>query len=737
MPVDDEQIAGPGSPNIAEAYAGLYDQLADLKHLVYSVTGLHGDHDSVALAVSKHVCGMRGGGRNSVWLLGSDGGIEEAVRSGVPITGEYRRTVDLDQCDEVKRAVHHQRVVWAAPSERMREIFPEFDRPVLFPIKGTGTAFGFLTVNCPGDGEAEDFQLVAQFASIILEMSDVYRRLAQEVELRRSLEGLLRRERDTAQMYLDVAAVIMLALDEKGRVLMVNRMGGQVLGQPARDILGKNWLRHFVSPTDRELATSTLSRLISGPPGEVMHHEYSVLTEGGAERLIAWRSTATIDGQGRPRGSLSSGEDITERRQMEKDRENLRAHLVQAQKMEAIGTLSAGIAHDFNNLLTIVHGFAELLKGEFKDHEDGYDACYNIMQAARTGADLVQKLLAYSGKAGAAPRPLDLNKEVERILGLLSLTMPKTVRIDFMPAADAAMVVADPALIDQIVINLATNAGEAMPQGGSLTIDTANITLDETSCKRLPGCKPGPHARVVFSDTGHGMDKEKLERMFDPYFTSKEFDSTKGRGLGLTTVYGIVERLGGSVVCESAPGKGSVFRVYIPSAPEAEDGQGRASATLPADRAKMILWADNESLVGGLGRTILTRAGYDVLTAANTREVIDIYTREGPKIGLVVLDAAIPENGAGPCIEAVLATDPHARILVASGIIMEEDTRKFRESGAAGVLRKPYRVKETLHTVRNFLEREERGYGGKGSGESVGGLGEAINELGRTDDEAL
>ena len=386
------------------------------------------------------------------------------------------------------------------------------------------------------------------------------------MELRRSLEGLLRKERDTAQMYLDIAGVIMLALDDKGRVLLVNRMGSQVVGCPVEEIVGKKWCESFVKPADREFVTTMFDRGMAGESGPSELHEYHVITKAGTERLVAWHSTPTTDEHGRPTGTLSSGKDITERRQVEEERENLRVQLAQARKMEAIGTLSAGIAHDFNNLLQIIHGYSELLMARFKEKDPDYYSCLNIMKASRMGAELVQKLLAHNVKKSARMPSLDLNKAIKRITGMLSLTLPKTVRTELRLADCPVMIVADTSLIDKIIVNLATNAAEAMPEGGRLTIDVGLVVLDEAFCKGHPGSRPGRHAVVTVSDTGHGMDNAKLERIFEPYFTSKRWDSTKGRGLGLSTVHGIVERLGGRITCHSAPGEGAVFRVYLPSA---------------------------------------------------------------------------------------------------------------------------------------------------------------------------
>jgi PAS domain S-box-containing protein len=587
----------------------------------------------------------------------------------------------------------------------MRELFPGFRSPTLFPIKGPQEALGFMVVDRIENHETEDFQLITQFASILFDMSDAYRRLAEEVELRRSLEALLRKERDVAQMYLDVAGVIILALDNRGKVLLINAKGSEVLGRPSEEVVGKDWL-DFTAPADRVRVGAFFSDLAAGTHPQDARVEYSICASDETERLIEWRCTVTRDEQGNVTGSLSSGEDITETRKAEEERERLRARLVQAQKMEAIGTLAAGIAHDFNNLLTIINGFAELLLGGFSEGAEGYVGCKSIMQAATKGAELVDKLLAYGLKGASAARPVDLNEHVRRITGLLKLTIPKTVQIEFTPAPDPVVVVADPSMIDHIVVNLATNAGDAMPRGGRLSIEVGARVFDEEPVDAAPGPRRGPYAVLTVSDTGRGMDKAELERIFDPYFTSKQWDSTKGRGLGLTVVYGIVERLGGAIECSSAPGEGSTFTIFIPAWPVDSTDYGASTPSNRPDRVEKILWADNDELMGGLGRSILNGEGYDVVTASDGRELLEIYRREWKTISLTVFDAQTPEMGAARCIEAILDVNPDAKVVVALGDEVAGEGARLVKAGARKVLRKPYQIQETLKVVREALREE-------------------------------
>ena len=271
--------------------------------------------------------------------------------------------------------------------------------------------------------------------------------------------------------------------------------------------------------------------------------------------------------------------DITERKKAEEEQDHLKAQLSQAQKMEAVGILAGGVAHDFNNILTVVQGFSELLLMEMNEKAPGYSDLLKIHEAGLRGAELVRNLLAFSRKAETKPRPINLNHEVTRIEKLLSRTIPKMIKTELHLEGDLAAVNADPDQMGQVLMNLAVNAEQAMPDGGNLTIATANITLDEEYCRSYPEIHPGDYVLLTVSDTGHGMDKETLGHIFEPFFTTKEVG--KGTGLGLAMVYGIVKLHGGHIGCESEPNRG----FYLQNLPACYRGrcdgkrsQGRASA---------------------------------------------------------------------------------------------------------------------------------------------------------------
>ncbi len=264
---------------------------------------------------------------------------------------------------------------------------------------------------------------------------------------------------------------------------------------------------------------------------------------------------------------------------------------------------------------------------------------------------------------------------------------------------------ADPSQLDQVLMNLAVNARDAMPEGGRLTIETVNVFLDEEFTRTHLGAKPGEYVLLNISDTGYGMDKETLQHIFEPFFTTKE--AGKGTGLGLAMVYGIVKQHGGYITCYSEPGKGTTFRIYLPVVEMEIDQDVAITGTMPAFGTETILLVDDEEFIRDLGKQILKRSGYTVLTATDGKEALELYKREKEKISLVILDLIMPEMGGKQCLEELLRIDPKARVsFIASGFGASGQTKEAIETGAKGFVSKPYKMKGVLQAVREALDSE-------------------------------
>jgi len=371
--------------------------------------------------------------------------------------------------------------------------------------------------------------------------------------------------------------------------------------------------------------------------------------------------------------------------------------------MEAIGTLAGGIAHDFNNLLQITLGYSELLLSQKADDEAEYGDLHKIHQAALSGADLVQRLLTFSRKVEPKPVPMSLNKQIRQVEKLLRRTILKMIDIRLELGDDDQRINADPALVEQALMNLAVNARDAMPDGGVLTVRTRNISLDEDYCRLHPEWKRGDYVLLSVSDTGQGMDEATLEHIFEPFYTTKELG--RGTGLGLAMVYGIVKQHGGYISCESTLGQGTTFKIYLPVIhTEAMPDILPDELDLPRG-TEIILLVDDEEIIRELGQRILRRSGYTVLTAPNGKEALNVYQKEKGNISLVILDLIMPEMGGKLCLEELLKIDPQLKVIIASGYAADGQTKETVEKGAKGFIAKPYNLKEMLQTVRHVLDQ--------------------------------
>jgi two-component system, cell cycle sensor histidine kinase and response regulator CckA len=395
--------------------------------------------------------------------------------------------------------------------------------------------------------------------------------------------------------------------------------------------------------------------------------------------------------------------DISDRKRAQEERQSLRNQLLQAQKMEAIGTLTGGIAHDFNNLLTIINGFAEMTLLETKEDDPRRQDLQKILQTGQKGADMVQRLLAFSKRNKVSLEPLDLNRPVENSIKLLGSTFPKMIEIETIKADDLELVNGDAVQVEQILMNLSINAKEAMPDGGRLRIETRNIAVDEDYCRLHVGARPGRYALIEVSDTGAGMSKDTVDRMFDPFFTTKGWDFRKGTGLGLSVAKGIVEQHGGWIVCESKEGKGTTFKVYFPALKDSPEIRKPDPVTETVPATGKILLVDDEENIRDLGKRILEHAGYRVITAGNGKEAVEIYAKEQSEIALVVLDLVMPKMRGEKCLDELVKINPHVKVIISTGRSLDAQERLHLGSLARGFVNKPYEVGQMLQTVKEAL----------------------------------
>ncbi|MGO9738361.1 MAG: PAS domain S-box protein [Desulfomonilaceae bacterium] len=382
----------------------------------------------------------------------------------------------------------------------------------------------------------------------------------------------------------------------------------------------------------------------------------------------------------------------------------LSSQLFQAQKMEAIGRLAGGIAHDFNNLLQVVIGYSDLILADetlSRRHREDLEKMY---RAATSGAQLVRGILLFSRKTPARLQPVNLNKIVEQFRSLLAHTIPKMIEIELLVADDLNVINGDSTQIEQILMNLAINARDAMPDGGRLAIETQNILLDEEYCRIHLGTKPGRYALLSVTDTGTGMDPEIASRIFEPFFTTKE--QGKGTGLGLAVVYGIVEQHGGVITCYSELSVGTTFKIYFPVIEEVPDVKEAETKEPPTGRSETILVVDDEPNVTELASRMLTEANYKVITASNGKEALDLYEKRQEEIKLVILDLNMPVMDGRQCLEALLSMNSNVKAIIASGYSANGTVKRILETGAKGFIDKPFDIARLLENIRQIIDQE-------------------------------
>jgi len=386
----------------------------------------------------------------------------------------------------------------------------------------------------------------------------------------------------------------------------------------------------------------------------------------------------------------------------EKEKEELYVQLLGAQKMEAVGTLAGGIAHDFNNLLQAILGSTELLLLKKGPMDPDRNKLEIIENAARDGADLVSRILTFSRKNEPRKLPIDLNEKIRKSQVLLRRAVARMIDIELILEDDLHVIDADPAQIEQVLFNLAANAHHAMPDGGKLVIETRNVSLNDEYLRTHLKAKPGKYVLLTVSDTGKGIEPEILDRIYEPFFTTRA--SGEGTGLGLAMVHGIVSQHSGYIKCYSEPGVGTVFKIYFPASASDVSSDLTLTREMPAFGTETILVVDDDDRVREMVQEMIEVAGYKVLAASSGEEALETYAAHGGEISLVILDLVMPGMGGKRCLEQLLRIDPNARVLVGSGFSSNGLAQEHEVNPGRGFISKPYDVKGLLGAIRKVLD---------------------------------
>jgi two-component system cell cycle sensor histidine kinase/response regulator CckA len=511
---------------------------------------------------------------------------------------------------------------------------------------------------------------------------------------------ILESEKQYRDLFNSVSDLI-YTQDLEGRFLSANRAMTEIFDREPEEIIGHS-TTDFMKPEFRPLFYTEYLEAIK----KQGHCEgiTSYLARDGRKVYLEYRSRLISPEEGEPY-ITGIGRDVTERILAEREIKKLNRQMLQAQKMEAVGTLAGGIAHDFNNLLQGILGYTQMLIITKDGDDPDVAKLEQIEKTAYRASELTRQLLAFSRKVESNLKPVDLNQEVRQVRDLLERTIPKMITLELHLEEELNVIHADPAQLEQVIMNLAVNARDAMPDGGKLVLETENVTLDKEYCEAHLGARPGRKVLLSISDTGQGMDRETLEHIFEPFFTTKGVGS--GTGLGLAMVYGIIKSHGGYIMCYSERGEGTTFKIYLPvmQGDQAEaETETKRNAAVPEGGSETILLVDDEEILRDIGKDILEKFGYTVILAADGESALELY-RENPEgISLVILDIVMPGMGGKRCLEEILKVNPRAKVVIASGYSINGRAKEVLDGGARSFIRKPYELKQMLGEVRKVLD---------------------------------
>lgn len=477
------------------------------------------------------------------------------------------------------------------------------------------------------------------------------------------------------------------------RIKFPNPKTMQILGLSAQEIENRPFIE-FVHPSDREMVLHNNQRRLAGDSTLPETYSFRIIASDKRHYTVEINAVL-ITWEQRP-ATLNFVRDVTEKIRLED-------HLRQAQKMESIGILAGGVAHDFNNLLQVMSGNLQLLLGNMPPSHPDTSRLQVVARSIDRAGKLVQQLLLFSRKAVVRKELLDFNREVDDALKILERTIPKMIVIQKHLTSNLWLVSADPVQVEQVLLNLGTNAMDAMPGGGTFLVKTRNMVLDPEFSGHYPEAGTGRFVLLTVSDTGCGMTKETLNHVFDPFFTTKEVG--RGTGLGLASVYGIVRAHGGFIRCYSEPDQGTTFKIYWPAMDQESIPTGSSpQEDLPTGGHETILLVDDEPEIRNLTREILETFGYRVLTAQNGEQALAVFREQGQDIDLVLLDLNMPGMGGRKCLQELLAANPRVRVLIASGYPENGYGQEALSSGARGFIGKPYQMRELAVKVREALD---------------------------------
>jgi two-component system, cell cycle sensor histidine kinase and response regulator CckA len=591
---------------------------------------------------------------------------EYVLRTGKPLLADSAKIAALEAAGEIQ-ALGSDCVDWlGAPLRRGNDVFG------VIAVQSYDPAIRYA------ERDKEILTYVSQHISLAL--------------LRKRQEEALRASEMRHRSLVESAVYGMYRSSLDGRFLAVNPALVRMLGYgSAEELLAVDMARDiYVDPDQRAAVIHAYSE-----SGRLESSELPWKRKDGRHITVRLSGNAFKDERGEPLGFEMIAEDVTERRALEDQ-------LRQSQKMEAVGRLAGGIAHDFNNLLTVIKGYSELILEDLGSSDPLRMEVDEIKKAADRAASLTRQLLAFSRQQVLAPKVVDLNAVVGNMDKLLHRLLGEDIDLFTVLEPGLGRVKADPGQIEQVIMNLAVNARDAMPKGGKLTVETSSVDLDEHYTREHAAVKPGPYVMIAVTDTGVGMTDKVKSRIFEPFFTTKEVG--KGTGLGLSTVYGIIKQSGGYVWVYSELGMGSSFKVYLPRVDAPAELGAPASPQATRRGTETVLLVEDEDGVRALVRQVLHKHGYNVLETRNAGEALLLCERHQGSIDMLLTDVVLEQMGGRELAERLLKVRPEMKVLYVSGYADDAIVHHGVLKPGTCFLQKPFTTEALARKVRFVLD---------------------------------
>jgi len=525
---------------------------------------------------------------------------------------------------------------------------------------------------------------------------------ARDITDRKRMEEALRESEEKYRTILNEMAEGYHEVDLAGNFTFFNEAFLTLFGYSAEEMTGMNFSHYAAEKSIAKKVYQTYNKIYTtGKP--VQRCEWDIIRKDGEKRTLEYHAAVITDSKNIPKGFRGIVRDITESKRAEAERETLQSQLHQAQKMESVGRLAGGVAHDFNNMLGIILGHTELALLKTDEDNDLVFDLKEIQKAAKRSADTTKQLLAFARKEIIAPKQIDLNATVESMLNMLRRLIGEDIDLVWQPGAHLWPVKMDPSQIDQILANLCVNARDAISGVGKLTIETGRQTFDVEYCNEHPGSIPGDFVLLAVSDNGCGMDKNTLDNLYEPFFTTKEVG--KGTGLGLATIYGIVKQNNGFIDVNSKPGQGSTFKIYLPRLVAHEEfDKAVPEKKAAAGGTETILLVEDDPSILRMTRMMLEQKGYSVLTAATPSEAIKLAKTHAEKIHLLMTDVVMPEMNGRDLAGEITALYPDIRRLFMSGYTADVIAHQGILDDGVTFIQKPFSMTDMTKKVREVLD---------------------------------